>query len=74
VRLLGGLVEEYYGPFGTFSAATGQCQTGYGREFVYDRRMGRGFSPPFFPTTTLPMLRSAGLAGSRPEWREGALR
>jgi Tfp pilus assembly protein PilX len=74
VRLLGGLVEEYYGPFGTFSAATGQCQTGYGREFVYDRRMGRGFSPPFFPTTTLPMLRSAGLAGSRPEWREGPLR
>ena len=74
VRLLGGIIEEYYGPFGTFSAATGQCRTGYGREFVYDRRMGRGFSPPFFPTTTLPMLRSEGLAGSRPEWREGALR
>ncbi|MGD9141078.1 MAG: DUF4900 domain-containing protein [bacterium] len=48
VHLRGGAVQRYYGPFGTFSY-TG-AQTGYGRDFRYDRR---GISPPYYPTTTL---------------------
>jgi len=48
VHLIGGVVQRYYGPFGTFSQ-TG-AQTGYGRDFRYDRR---GISPPYYPTTTI---------------------
>ncbi|RTI17027.1 DUF4900 domain-containing protein [Thermus scotoductus] len=49
--LLGGIIEKYYGAFGTFNSTTGQQQTGYGRTFVYDPRLRRGLAPPFFPTT-----------------------
>jgi hypothetical protein len=72
VRLIGGLIEEYYGAFGTFNSSTGQLQTGYGRDFKYDRRMGRGFSPPYFPTVNVFDLVAQGLAGARPVWREMA--
>jgi Tfp pilus assembly protein PilX len=48
VHLRGGVVQRYYGPFGTFTASGNQ--TGYGRDFRYDRR---GISPPYYPTTTL---------------------
>lgn len=48
VHLRGGAVQRYYGPFGTFSYSG--SQTGYGRDFRYDRR---GISPPYYPTTTL---------------------
>ena len=50
VKLLGGIIEYYYGAFGTFNANTGQNSTGYGRTFTYDQRMSRGLAPPFFPT------------------------
>ncbi len=74
IFLIGGIIEEYYGAFGTFNAATGATLTGYGRDFRYDRRMSRGFSPPFFPTTNLFELvqGSTGLAGVRPVWRESS--
>jgi len=74
VRLLGGIIQEYYGAFGTFDPNTGNPQTGYGRDFVFDRRMSRGFSPPYFPTTSLfEMVQGAdGLAGVRPVWREAS--
>jgi hypothetical protein len=72
VHLIGGLIEEYYGAFGTFSSSTGQQQTGYGRSFVYDRRMGRGFSPPYFPTVNVFDAVAQGLAAVRPVWRETA--
>ncbi len=72
VNLIGGIIEEYYGAFGTFDPATGATLTGYGRNFRYDRRMSRGFSPPYFPTTNLYQLAqgSEPLAGVRPSWRE----
>jgi len=53
VYLTGGIIEYFYGPFGTFNPATGQNQTGYARRFTYDRRMKMGLAPPFFPTTEL---------------------
>ncbi len=72
VHLLGGLIEEFYGAFGTFDSSTGACRSGYGRDFRFDRRMSRGFAPPYFPTTGIPRLAAEGLATVRPEWREGS--
>jgi len=46
VHLRGGVVQNYYGPFGTFN--TYGKLTGYGRDFRYDRR---GFEPPYYPLT-----------------------
>ncbi|MFH1313140.1 MAG: DUF4900 domain-containing protein [Candidatus Eisenbacteria bacterium] len=48
VHLRGGVVEKYYGPFGTFGQ--NGAQTGYGRDFRYDRR---GISPPYYPLTNV---------------------
>ncbi|WP_051964768.1 DUF4900 domain-containing protein [Deinococcus misasensis] len=45
INLLGGLIENYYGPVGTTGG------TGYKRSFTYDQRLLQGISPPFFPTT-----------------------
>jgi hypothetical protein len=72
VNLLGGMIEKYYGAFGTFNAQTGTMQTGYGRNFTFDTRMGRGFNPPYFPTTNQFMVvaGSQPLAGVKPTWRE----
>jgi hypothetical protein len=72
VHLIGGMIQERYGAFGTFNPATGGCNSGYGRNFRYDRRMARGTSPPYFPTTTVPEIQAQGLAGVRPQWREGS--
>jgi Tfp pilus assembly protein PilX len=47
-HLRGGMVESYYGAFGTFNPSTGQQATGYGRNFMYDRR---GLIPPYYPAT-----------------------
>jgi len=72
VNLLGGVVEKYYGAFGTFNPSNGQNLTGYGRAFTYDTRMSRGFTPPFFPTTNLFVVAdgSQSLTGVKPTWRE----
>jgi hypothetical protein len=74
VTLIGGIIEEYYGPFGTFNSSTGATLTGYGRDFRFDRRMNRGFSPPYFPTTNLFEIAQGTdpLAGVRPVWRESS--
>ncbi len=35
--------------------------------------MGRGFAPPYFPTTNLfEVVEGDGLAGDRPVWREAS--
>ncbi len=47
-NLRGGMVENYYGAFGTFNSSTGKQSTGYGRNFMYDRR---GLIPPYYPVT-----------------------
>jgi hypothetical protein len=72
VHLIGGLIQEYLGAFGTFNPATGNIVHGYGSNFRYDRRMSRGFSPPYFPTTTIPQIHAHGLATVRPQWHEGS--
>jgi len=72
VNMVGGLIEEYYGAFGTFDPDTGAALTGYGRNFQFDRRLGRGIAPPFFPTSTLFEVVNGDdrMAGVRPIWRE----
>ena len=74
VHLIGGIIEEYYGAFGTFDPVTGNPVTGYGRDFRFDRRMLRGFAPPYFPTTGRFEIGegSERLANVRPAWREAA--
>jgi hypothetical protein len=76
VHLIGGIIEEYYGQFGvTDSNNQFALAGGRGRDFKYDRRMGRGFSPPYFPTTSNRFeitQGSTGLAGVRPLWREAS--
>jgi hypothetical protein len=72
VHLIGGMIQEYFGAFGTFDVATGAPRTGYGRNFWYDRRMGRGLSPPYFPTTGIPQIHAQELATVRPYWHEGS--
>ncbi|MER3460760.1 MAG: hypothetical protein C4303_06455 [candidate division GAL15 bacterium] len=69
LRLLGGMILEYAGVTG---CVVGGGVRGYSEHSVYDRRMSRGFSPPYFPTTLLPAIRAEGLAGAKPQWREGS--
>lgn len=45
--LLGGVIADFYGAFGTFSGST--PISGYGRNFNYDARMLAGVTPPYFP-------------------------
>jgi Tfp pilus assembly protein PilX len=47
--LRGGVTAQYYGAFYTF-ATNGTLQTGYARNFLYDRR---GLVPPYYPSTNL---------------------
>jgi hypothetical protein len=63
--VLGGVIENTYGPFGTFGSAT----TGYGRNFVYDTRMRKGMSPPYFPTIARVITTVTGL-NERPNWQQ----
>jgi hypothetical protein len=51
VNMLGGIIENSYGGFGTFDSSTGAYLSGYGRKFTYDKRMAAGVSPPYFPGT-----------------------
>lgn len=61
VHLTGGIIEYYYGAFGTFNASTGKNSTGYGRSFTYDRRMAAGVAPPYFPTVGTDGVKSVKL-------------
>ncbi|MDX5024813.1 hypothetical protein SHY67_11445, partial [Streptococcus suis] len=46
VRLIGSLIENWYGAFGLVGD-----KAGYGREFTYDQRLKEGITPPFFPVS-----------------------
>lgn len=70
LRLLGGVIAEYVGVSGCVGG--GGTQHGYSDRWVYDRRMSRGFAPPYFPTTTIPAIQAQGLALTKPQWREGS--
>ena len=48
VKLIGSLIENWYGAFGTYGSGSG---TGYGRDFTYDTRLNKGTTPPFFPVS-----------------------
>lgn len=48
--LLGGVITQFYGAFGTFNGTTGEQVSGYGRNFVYDERTQLGKAPPYFPS------------------------
>jgi hypothetical protein len=63
--ILGGVIEDTYGAFGTFGARN----TGYGRNFVYDTRMARGMAPPFFPTIGSLVGMVSGI-NDRPNWQQ----
>jgi hypothetical protein len=65
--ILGGVIENTYGAFGTFSASG--ASTGYGRNFVYDSRMGKGMAPPFFPTIGSVIGNLTGI-NDRPNWQQ----
>lgn len=45
-HLRGGMVTQYYGAFFTFNSS-GTLQTGFARDFHYDKR---GLIPPYYPT------------------------
>ena len=49
-KLLGGLIQNRRGAFGTFSGYGGSG-TGFDRVYTYDKRMLNGLAPPYFPTT-----------------------
>ncbi len=51
VNLLGGVIQNQYGGFGTFTGTGGDpiVKSGYGRNFTYDPRMRFGMAPPAFP-------------------------
>jgi len=58
VNLIGGVIENHYGAFGTFNATTGMQSSGFGRSFTFDRRTAGGLSPPFFPTVGMDGVKS----------------
>jgi len=61
--LLGGVISNYYGGFGTFGGS------GYARNFVHDGRVLSGQIPPYFLSMTNFVSYDEGL-DSRPLWRK----
>ncbi len=70
--VLGGVITNYYGAFGTFNGSTGAAVSGYGRNFVYDTRMEDYKSPPYFPTLTTFVAFTNDIA-DKIAWQEGDL-
>ncbi len=68
--LLGGIISDDYGAFGTFNGSTGQQVSGYGRNFVYDERMETGSAPPYFPSLNTFVAFSNDIA-DKLVWQEG---
>lgn len=44
VNLIGSMLQNWYGAFGTVNGL--QSKSGYGRNFSFDRRLGEGHTPP----------------------------
>lgn len=70
--LLGGIISDDYGAFGTFNGTTGQQVSGYGRNFVYDTRMDVGTAPPYFPSLNTFIAFTNGIT-DKIVWQEGGL-
>jgi len=69
LTLLGGVITQFYGAFGTFWGS-GQQRSGYGRNFVYDSRMAEGEAPPYFPSMRAFIAFSNDIADTI-TWQEG---
>jgi len=70
--VLGGVITNYYGAFGTFNSSTGVANAGYGRNFNYDERMADQQSPPYFPTLNTFVAFTNDIA-DKIAWQEGDL-
>lgn len=70
--LLGGIISDDYGAFGTFNGSTGQQVSGYGRNFAYDTRMDAGNAPPYFPSLNTFIAFTNGIT-DKIVWQEGGL-
>ncbi|MFH0754625.1 MAG: DUF4900 domain-containing protein [Candidatus Omnitrophota bacterium] len=68
--ILGGVISNYYGAFGTFNSSSGTAASGYGRNFVYDTRMEEMLTPPYFPTTNT-FIAFTNNIGDHLAWQEG---
>ena len=68
--VLGGVISNYYGAFGTFNGSTGAAVSGYGRNFVYDTRMEDHEAPPYFPTLNTFIAFTNDIA-DKIAWQEG---
>jgi|CXWL01.1.fsa_nt_gi hypothetical protein len=68
--VLGGVISNYYGAFGTFNSSTGVAVSGYGRNFVYDTRMEDHEAPPYFPTLNTFIAFTNDIA-DKIAWQEG---
>jgi len=71
VTLLGGAITDFYGSFGQFNAS-GELLYGYGRNFVYDSRMGAGKSPPYFPSMRTFIAFTNDIT-DKMNWQEGGV-
>lgn len=69
--VLGGVISNYYGAFGTFNSSTGAAVSGYGRNFVYDTRMEDHEAPPYFPTLNTFIAFTNDIA-DKIAWQEGS--
>jgi hypothetical protein len=67
--LLGGVITDWYGAFGTFSGSSGM-RTGYGRNFVYDNRVLQGMAPPYFPYMDRFTIDNPAELARKMIWRE----
>jgi hypothetical protein len=67
--LLGGVITDWYGAFGTFSGSSGM-RTGYGRNFVYDDRVLQGMAPPYFPYMDKFTIDNPAELAKKMIWRE----
>jgi hypothetical protein len=68
--ILGGVISDDYGAFGTFNSGNGAAVSGYGRNFVYDQRMNGTYSPPYFPTLNIYIASSSDI-NSHKFWQTG---
>lgn len=50
LTVLGGIIQRFRGPVGTFNSSSGRKVSGYTKDYHYDTRL-RDRTPPFFPVT-----------------------
>jgi Tfp pilus assembly protein PilX len=71
ITLLGGVISNSYGAFGTFGS-DGMFTHGYGRNYVYDTRMSAAIAPPYFlPMTTF--IAFSNDIKDKVSWQDGGI-